>query len=448
MAISEKILSSKFNLDSQIINHYIYAIVGDGDLQEGISSEAASLAGTLKLGTLIYIYDSNNITIDGSNDLAFTENVAQRFQAYGWDVTENIDGNDINAIESSITKAKNNLNQPSLIIANTTIGYGSPNKSGKETAHGEPLGEDETELTRKKLNWEYKPFEIPNEVLEHMSTIEKEGEILENNWNDQVSEYKDKHPDLYKELNLLMSNKLPNGWAKELDAVIKENNEPEATRASSGLAINILSKSLFNLLGGSADLTTSTNTNINDSGNFSKKTPTGRNIKFGVREHGMGGIINGIAAHGSLIPFGGTFLIFSDYMRGSIRLSALSELKSIWILTHDSIGLGEDGPTHQPISQLMSLRGIPDLKVFRPADRKETLLSWKAAIINRSNPSAMILSRQAVPSLESITKVKLNEKDFLRGAYICYKNSDDTPDITFISTGSVSYTHLTLPTKA
>ena len=269
-----------------------------------------------------------------------------------------------------------------------------------------------------------------------MSTIKKEGEILENNWNDQISEYKEKHPDLYKELNLLMSNKLPNGWAKELDAVIKENNEPEATRASSGLAINILSKSLFNLLGGSADLTTSTNTNINDSGNFSKKTPTGRNIKFGVREHGMGGIINGIAAHGSLIPFGGTFLIFSDYMRGSMRLSALSELKSIWILTHDSIGLGEDGPTHQPISQLMSLRGIPDLKVFRPADRKETLLSWKAAITNRSNPSAMILSRQAVPSLESITKVKLNEKDFLRGAYICYKNSDDTPDITFISTGS------------
>ena len=233
-----------------------------------------------------------------------------------------------------------------------------------------------------------------------------------------------------------MNNKLPNGWAKELDDVIKENNEPEATRASSGLAINMLSKSLFNLLGGSADLTTNTNTNINNSGNFSKKLPPGRNIKFGVREHGMGGIINGIAAHGSFIPFGGTFLIFSDYMRGSIRLSALSGLNSIWILTHDSIGLGEDGPTHQPISQLMSLRGIPDLKVFRPADRKETLLSWKAAITNKSNPSAMILSRQAVPSLESITKLQLNEKDFLRGAYICYKNSDSIPEITFISTGS------------
>ena len=436
MAISEKILSSKFNIDSEIINHYIYSIVGDGDLQEGISSEAASLAGTLGLGKLIYIYDSNNITIDGSNDLAFTENVAQRFLAYGWEVIENIDGNDIKAIETSITKAKNNLNQPSLIIANTIIGYGSPNKSGKETAHGEPLGENETELTRKKLNWEYQAFEIPNEVVEHMSSIRKEGEILEDNWNNEISEYKAKHPDLYKELNLLMNNKLPNGWAKELDDVIKENNEPEATRASSGLAINMLSKSLFNLLGGSADLTTSTNTNINDSGNFSKKLPTGRNIKFGVREHGMGGIINGIAAHGSFIPFGGTFLIFSDYMRGSIRLSALSGLNSIWILTHDSIGLGEDGPTHQPISQLMSLRGIPDLKVFRPADRKETLLSWKAAITNKSNPSAMILSRQAVPSLESITKLQLNEKDFLRGAYICYKNSDSIPEITFISTGS------------
>ncbi|MDC0252659.1 transketolase [Chloroflexi bacterium] len=433
MAISEKMMSSKYK---NIIDHYIYGIVGDGDLQEGISSEAASLAGTLGLGKLIYIYDSNGISIDGSNDLAFTENVGDRFKAYGWEVFENIDGLSVKQLEETINKAKSNLNQPTLIIAKTTIGYGSPNKSGKESSHGEPLGEDETKLARENLKWKYSEFEVPEDVLEHMNESILSGKKLEAEWNSEYKELKSKNPDMYDELDKLLNQKMSPNWDKSLLDSINNTNEPEATRASSGVSINLLKDHMPNLIGGSADLTGSTNTEIKGSKNFSKINPDGRNIKFGVREHGMGGIMNGISAHGNFRVFGGTFLVFSDYMRGSVRLSALSNLNSIWIFTHDSIGLGEDGPTHQPISQLMSLRGIPNLNVYRPADKKETLLSWHMAITTLDKPSALILSRQGLPDIESLSDNKLTLEYFSKGAYICYENTKDNPEIIFLSTGS------------
>ena len=433
MAISEKMLSSKYD---NIINHNIYGIVGDGDLQEGIASEAASLAGTLGLGKIIYIYDSNGISIDGSNELAFTENVCQRFKAYGWEVFEDIDGLDIKLLEKTILNAKNNLNQPSLIIANTTIGYGSPNKAGSESAHGEPLGLEETELAKQNLDWGYSEFEIPEDVKKHMLECIESGMIEEKKWIELCDGYKYSNPKEYDELNKILNKKLIPGWDKEILEKASEINDPEATRASSGASINLLTDYMPNLIGGSADLTGSTNTEIKNSGNFSKNIPTGRNIKFGVREHGMGGVMNGISAHGNFRVFGGTFLVFADYMRASIRLSALSKLNTIFIFTHDSIGLGEDGPTHQPISQLMSLRTIPNLNVFRPADKKETLMSWVKAIKTNDKPTAIVLSRQALPDLETLTNNKLDFEQFSKGAYICYQNTNEKPEVIFLSTGS------------
>ena len=433
MAISEKMMAQKY---SKLINHFIYGIVGDGDLQEGISSESASLAGTLGLGKLIYIYDSNGISIDGSNDLAFTENVAERFKSYNWHVIENINGNDIKSIENAIEISKNELSKPSLIIADTTIGFGSPNKAGSESAHGEPLGEEETNLTRDNLGWDYGEFEVPEDVVKHMKQIITKGNILEKNWEKDAENLKSENPDQYNNFLQIKNNQYTENWDQELLNNIKNSNEPEATRASSGFAINLISNSLDNLIGGSADLTGSTNTHIKNSENFSKSTPNGKNIKFGVREHGMGGVMNGISAYGSHRVFGGTFLVFSDYMRASIRLSALSKLNSIWIFTHDSIGLGEDGPTHQPISQLMSLRSIPNLNVFRPADRRETLLSWRHALNEIDKPSALIFSRQSLPDISTITDSKIDSNTFSKGAFSVYDNSDDDPEIILISTGS------------
>ena len=433
MAISEKMMAQKY---SKLINHFIYGIVGDGDLQEGISSESASLAGTLGLGKLIYIYDSNGISIDGSNDLAFTENVAERFKSYNWHVIENINGNDIKSIQNAIEISKNELSKPSLIIADTTIGFGSPNKAGSESAHGEPLGEEETSLTRDNLGWDYGEFEVPEDVVKHMKQIITKGNILEKNWEKDAENFKSENPDQYNNFLQIKNNQYTENWDEELLDNIKNSNEPEATRASSGFAINLISNSLDNLIGGSADLTGSTNTLIKNSENFSKSTPNGKNIKFGVREHGMGGVMNGISAYGSHRVFGGTFLVFSDYLRASIRLSALSKLNSIWIFTHDSIGLGEDGPTHQPISQLMSLRSIPNLNVFRPADRRETLLSWRHALNEIDKPSALIFSRQSLPDISTITDSKIDSNTFSKGAFSVYDNSADDPEIILISTGS------------
>ena len=405
-------LKRKESISEESNDNIIYSIVSDGDLMEGISSEAASIAGTLKLDNIIYFYDSNNISIEGSTDLAFKENVSQRFQSYGWNVIENIEGEDIDKISKSIDLAKES-DLPSLIILNTKIGYGSPNKSGTEKAHGEALGEGEVELTRKELNWTYDPFEIPDDVYKY----------FEDFVNKKISEYEDGHPSSINLLNSDFSKSL-----EELKSLTASENI--STRDSSGIVLNKLSENSNLFIGGSADLAGSTKTYINSSTSINSSDYSGVNMHYGVREHAMGGISNGLALSG-FIPFAGTFLIFSDYMRNSIRLSALSELQVLYILTHDSIGLGEDGPTHQPISQLMSLRLIPNLLVFRPADYFETIKCFEESLKNTNKPSVFALTRQGVPTLTNNATSESN-----KGGYVLSGNLEETQDIILIGTGS------------
>ncbi len=405
-------LKRKESISEESNDNIIYSIVSDGDLMEGISSEAASIAGTLKLDNIIYFYDSNNISIEGSTDLAFKEDVSQRFQSYGWNVIENIEGEDIDKISKSIDLAKES-DLPSLIILNTKIGYGSPNKSGTEKAHGEALGEGEVELTRKELNWTYEPFEIPDDVYKY----------FEDFVNKKISEYEDGHP---SSINLQNSD-----FSKSLEKLKSLTaSENISTRDSSGIVLNKLSEDSSLFIGGSADLAGSTKTYINSSTSINSSDYSGVNMHYGVREHAMGGISNGLALSG-FIPFAGTFLIFSDYMRNSIRLSALSELQVLYILTHDSIGLGEDGPTHQPISQLMSLRLIPNLLVFRPADYFETIKCFEESLKNTNKPSVFALTRQGVPILTNNATSESN-----KGGYVLSGNLEETQDIILIGTGS------------
>ena len=405
-------LKRKESISAESNDNIIYSIVSDGDLMEGISSEAASIAGTLKLDNIIYFYDSNNISIEGSTDLAFKEDVSQRFQSYGWNVIENIEGEDIDKISKSIDLAKES-DLPSLIILNTKIGYGSPNKSGTEKAHGEALGEGEVELTRKELNWTYEPFEIPDDVYKY----------FEDFVNKKISEYEDGHPSSINLQNSDFSKSL-----EELKSLTASENI--STRDSSGIVLNKLSEDSSLFIGGSADLAGSTKTYINSSTSINSSDYSGVNMHYGVREHAMGGISNGLALSG-FIPFAGTFLIFSDYMRNSIRLSALSELQVLYILTHDSIGLGEDGPTHQPISQLMSLRLIPNLLVFRPADYFETIKCFEESLKNTNKPSVFALTRQGVPTLTNNATSESN-----KGGYVLSGNLEETQDIILIGTGS------------
>ena len=405
-------LKRKESISEESNDNIIYSIVSDGDLMEGISSEAASIAGTLKLDNIIYFYDSNNISIEGSTDLAFKEDVSQRFQSYGWNVIENIEGEDIDKISKSIDLAKES-DLPSLIILNTKIGYGSPNKSGTEKAHGEALGEGEVELTRKELNWTYEPFEIPDDVYKY----------FEDFVNKKISEYEDGHPSSINLQNSDFSKSL-----EELKSLTASENI--STRDSSGIVLNKLSEDSNLFIGGSADLAGSTKTYINSSTSINSSDYSGVNMHYGVREHAMGGISNGLALSG-FIPFAGTFLIFSDYMRNSIRLSALSELQVLYILTHDSIGLGEDGPTHQPISQLMSLRLIPNLLVFRPADYFETIKCFEESLKNTNKPSVFALTRQGVPTLTNNATSESN-----KGGYVLSGNLEEMQDIILIATGS------------
>ena len=405
-------LKRKESISEESNDNIIYSIVSDGDLMEGISSEAASIAGTLKLDNIIYFYDSNNISIEGSTDLAFKENVSQRFQSYGWNVIENIEGEDIDKISKSIDLAKES-DLPSLIILKTKIGHGSPNKSGTEKAHGEALGEGEVELTRKELNWTYDPFEIPDDVYKY----------FEDFVNKKISEYEDGHPSSINLLNSDFSKSL-----EELKSLTASENI--STRDSSGIVLNKLSENSNLFIGGSADLAGSTKTYINSSTSINSSDYSGVNMHYGVREHAMGGISNGLALSG-FIPFAGTFLIFSDYMRNSIRLSALSELQVLYILTHDSIGLGEDGPTHQPISQLMSLRLIPNLLVFRPADYFETIKCFEESLKNTNKPSVFALTRQGVPTLTNNATSESN-----KGGYVLSGNLEEMQDIILIATGS------------
>jgi transketolase len=399
MAIAEAHLSSSFNKSKhKVVNHNIYGIVTDGDLMEGISSEAASLAGHLKLGKIILLYDDNKISIDGSTDLAFTEDRAARFEAFGWHVQKVDDGNDTESVDAAIQKAKNDP-RPSLIACKTHIGYGMPNKQDTSKAHGEPPGEKELDGAKNNMKWPLQPrFYIPDDVLTHFREIGERGAILESEWLSLYDAYAKEYPELATEFTRRMKGELVSGWDDNLPS-FPFDAKGTATRVASGKVINALAMKLPELIGGSADLTPSNKTWIDGSPSFQAETQKGRNIHYGVREHAMGAITNGMAAHGGVLPFSSTFLIFSDYMRPAIRLSALSGHHSIWVFTHDSIGLGEDGPTHQPIEHLAALRAIPNLTVIRPGDANEVTEAWKIAISNKKGPTLLALTRQDVPTI-------------------------------------------------
>lgn len=430
MAIAERYLAARFNRpDHEIIDHYTYAIVSDGDLMEGVASEAASLAGHLKLGKLVYLYDANQVTIDGSTDMAFSEDVALRFMAYGWHVLP-IDGMDVNAVKGAIDTAREDP-RPSLILARTVIGYGSPNRQGTSKAHGEPLGAEEGALTRDELNWVDETFFIPGEVLEHTRMAVDRGAQWEADWKRDFDAYREAYPDLATELERIIAGELPDGWDADLPSY-DAGSKADATRNYSGKALNAIAPKLPELLGGSADLAGSNKTTISKEDPFQSTSYHGRNMFFGVREHAMGAAMNGMFLHGGIIPYGGTFLIFTDYMRASMRLAALSHVHAIYVMTHDSIGLGEDGPTHQSIEQLPGLRAIPHMEVIRPADGNETSAAWRFAIAHHS-PVTLALTRQSVPVLEG-TKEKAME-GVERGGYVL-SDCEGTPDVILMGSGS------------
>lgn len=430
MAIAEAHMAAKFNTDQHtLIDHYTYGIVSDGDLMEGITHEAASLAGHLKLGKLIYLYDDNNITIDGATDLAFSEDVPKRFESYKWHVIS-VDGHDREAVAEAISKAREVKDQPSIICCKTKIGYGSPNKEATAASHGAPLGEDEVKLTKQRYNWEYtEPFYIPDEVLEHTRTAVEKGEEHEKEWKATLADYRKDQPEKADEFEKWVTE--PEYDWDQLLPEFKTDDGALATRKASGKVLESLVSNIPNLIGGSADLSPSNNTNVGQEA-FSAENYGGRYVHYGVREHTMGAILNGMNLHGGLIPYGGTFLIFSDYCRPAIRLAALSGLGSIFVFTHDSIGLGEDGPTHQPIEQLAGLRAMPNLYVLRPADANETAQCWKIAVENRKTPTAIALTRQGLPVYE---RKEAPASRVEKGAYIL-KDTSSTPDAILLATGS------------
>jgi len=428
LAIAEAHLAARFNKPGHtIVDHYTYVILGDGCNMEGIASEAASLAGHLKLGKLIMLYDSNKISIDGSTDLAFTEDVGKRYEAYGWHVQHVADGNtDLEAIAQAIENAKAVTDKPSLIIVTTTIGYGSPKKAGTAGVHGAALGADEVAATRQNLGWEYEPFVVPEEALARFRQAIEKGAQAEADWNARFAEYEKAYPAEAAEFKRIMAGELPEGWEKALEPVTEME---KSTRLLSEACLNILAGVLPELLGGSADLAHSNMTYLKGIPDFQAGSYAGRNFRFGVREHGMGAILNGMALHGGLIPYGATFLVFADYMKAAIRLSALSRVRVIYIMTHDSIMLGEDGPTHQPIETLASLRATPNLLVYRPADARETVASYIVAIEERHRPSVLAFTRQGVKNVPG-TSVEGAKK----GGYIV--EDAPNPDLILIATGS------------
>lgn len=429
MAIAERHLAARFNRPGfAVVDHYTYAIVSDGDLMEGVASEAASLAGALKLGKLIYLYDDNHISIEGDTAIAFTEDVLRRFDAYGWHTSRVADGNDVDAIRAALDEARA-TDKPSLIAVRTLIGYGSPNRQNTPKAHGEALGEQEVRLTKQAYNWpEDPPFYIPQEVLPEFRRAVTEGAEYEASWQALYRDYEAQYPELARQYQAAMTGALPADLFDDLP--VYETGSGMATRQASGQVLNALAAKLPTLMGGSADLGPSNNTTLNNAGDFSADTPEGRNMHFGVREHAMGSALNGMALHGGIRPFGGTFLIFSDYMRPAIRLASLMKQPVVYVFTHDSIGLGEDGPTHQPIEQLSSLRAIPGLYVFRPADANETREAWKAAVKSTEHPVALSLTRQKVPNLPPEKTVHTD-----RGAYILEETSAH-PDLILMASGS------------
>lgn len=398
MAMAEKYLSDIFNKPGfPLIDYHIYGIVSDGDLMEGLSSEAASLAGHLKLGKIVYLYSDNKITIEGTTDIAFTEDVAGRFKAYDWHV-QRVDGEDLKGIDKAISAAKKEKSRPSIILVRTHIGFGSPHKQDTPDVHGSPLGEEELKLTKQNLGWPLKKFYIPALALRQMRRAIQKGKKDEASWTGMLRKYANKYPELAKSWDMITTGKLPEDW-EELLPVFKPEDGSIATRSASGKVLNAIADALPHLIGGSADLSPSNNTHLKKYADFGT-VKGGRNIHFGVREHAMGAIMNGMALSRMLIPYGGTFLVFSDYMRPAIRLAALMETHAVYVFTHDSIGLGEDGPTHQPIGHLSSLRAMPHLYVIRPADANETSVAWKIAIRDPKRPHALILSRQNLPVLD------------------------------------------------
>ncbi|RLB25968.1 MAG: transketolase [Deltaproteobacteria bacterium] len=432
MAMAERFLANRFNRpDFPLVDYFIFSLVSDGDIMEGISSEAASLAGHIGLGNLIYIYLDNRITIEGPTDFALSEDVGRRFDAYNWQV-QHVNGYDLTGIEESIQQAKGEKSKPSLIIARTNIAYGSPNKQDSADAHGAPLGEEEVALTKRHLQWPETPaFFVPEDVLLHFRQAEKRGQERENEWLSLWEAYKKSYPELAHEWENMHKEPDPSQWENSLP-LFKPEDGAVATRSASGKVLQAVAPHLPGLIGGSADLAPSNNTFLKNFGEF--KNTGGRNIHFGIREHAMGAILNGMALSGALIPYGGTFLVFSDYMRPAIRLAAMMGLPVIYVFTHDSIGLGEDGPTHQPIEQLSSLRAVPNLMVIRPADAQETVEAWKIALSRRDGPTALILTRQKLPIIDRDRYAKASE--LRRGAYILADAPESKPELILIGTGS------------
>ena len=450
MAMAERFLASLFNRPGhEIVDHFTYGLVSDGDLMEGVAAEAASLAGHLKLGKLIYLYDNNSITLAGETKLVFTEDVAQRFEAYGWHVQAVEDGNDLEAIARAIKKAREESFRPSLILVKTHIGFGSPRKQDTFEAHGSPLGAEEVAATKKNLGWPPEPkFFIPQEVRAHFQKAAAQGRTLEDDWQAKLTSHEAAFPELRRQWEQWMNLELPRGWEKEIP-VFPPDPKGVATRAAGGKIMNALASHVPFLIGGSADLNPSTNTVLKGRGNFqpprTEETTVqgaesgswsyaGANIHFGVREHAMGSILNGMALHGGVLPYGSTFLIFSDYMRPAIRLAALMKLRVIYVFTHDSVALGEDGPTHQPVEHIAALRAIPGLTVIRPADANEAAEAWKIAVQHKEGPVALLMTRQAVPVID---RTRFSPAEGLkRGAYVLAESSAGPLDVLLLATGS------------
>ena len=437
MAMASRLLAHRFNRPGhEVVSHRVVALCSDGDLMEGVASEAVSMAGLHRLGNLIAFYDDNRITIEGSTDLAFREDVAGRFRAYGWNVLTVADGNtDLEGISRAIEAAFSERERPTLVVVRTTIAFGSPNKQGTAEAHGSPLGEKEVALAKEALGWPVEPdFFVPDDVLSHFREAVPRGEAAEREWRLKIAAYMAAFPDLAMEWERVMWGDLPEGWESDLPSFFPESG-PMATRKASGKVINAIARRVPELAGGSADLAPSTETLIEGGGEFLPDAPEGgRNFHFGVREHGMGAILTGMGRHGGVIPYGATFLIFSDYMRGAIRLAALTGVRAIYVFTHDSVGVGEDGPTHQPIEQIPSLRAIPNLHVFRPADANETAAAWRMAMERTAGPSALALTRQNLPVLSPEDVYRGG--NVLRGAYILKEGGKGSPDVILLASGS------------
>ncbi|WP_045505907.1 transketolase [Bacillus amyloliquefaciens] len=435
MAIAERHLAETYNRDSfNVVDHYTYSICGDGDLMEGISSEAASLAGHLELGRLIVLYDSNDISLDGDLDRSFSENVKQRFEAMNWEVLYVEDGNNIAELTAAIEKARQNDKKPTLIEVKTTIGFGSPNRAGTSGVHGAPLGQEESKLTKEAYAWTFEEdFYVPEEVYAHFNQAVKEaGSKKEQEWNELFAAYQEKYPELAEQLSLGMKGELPKDWDQEVP--VYEKGSSLASRASSGEVLNGIAKKIPFFVGGSADLAGSNKTTIKNAGDFTARDYAGKNFWFGVREFAMGAALNGMALHGGLRVFGGTFFVFSDYLRPAIRLASLMGLPVTYVFTHDSIAVGEDGPTHEPVEQLASLRALPNLSVIRPADGNETAAAWKLAVQSQDHPTALVLTRQNLPTIDQQAEEAYAGVE--KGAYIVSKAQTDSPDALLLATGS------------